>query len=160
MDMKVAGNHIISKILNIVLPLIGITLMLVYEYCDTSCLYLKGTFMGIDLKWVGIIYMIVLFASTFSVRGSFDKMAVHFRTILISAAVGVEFFLIGWQIVKNTYCPFGRAFSACVFILFGINFTSMNKKLMVVSILVALLGFTLFFEGQVGPRYNLSMGVL
>jgi len=160
MDMKVAGNHIISKILNIVLPLIGITLMLVYEYCDTSCLYLKGTFMGIDLKWVGIIYMIVLFASTFSVRGSFDKMAVHFRTILISAAVGVEFFLIGWQIVKNTYCPFCLAFSACVFILFGINFTSMNKKLMVVSILVALLGFTLFFEGQVGPRYNLSMGVL
>ena len=156
MNLKVAGNHIITKILNIVLPLAGITLMLVYEYCDTSCLYLKGTFMGIDLKWVGIIYMIVLFASTFSVRGSFDKMAVHFRAILISAATGVEFFLIGWQIVKNTYCPFCLAFSACVFILFGINFTSMNKKLMVASILVALLGFALFFEGQVGPRYDLS----
>jgi len=156
MNLKVAGNHIITKILNIVLSLAGITLMLVYEYCDTSCSYLKGTFMGIDLKWVGIIYMIVLFASTFSVRGSFDKMAVHFRAILISAATGVEFFLIGWQIVKNTYCPFCLAFSACVFILFGINFTSMNKKLMVASILVALLGFTLFFEGQVGPRYDLS----
>lgn len=156
MNLKVAGNHIIMKILNIVLPLAGITLMLVYEYCDTSCLYLKGTFMGIDLKWVGIIYMIVLFASTFSVRGSFDKMAVHFRTILISAATGVEFFLIGWQIAKNTYCPFCLAFSACVFIVFGINFPSMNKKLMVASILVALLGFTLFFEGQIGPRFDLS----
>ena len=53
MNRKIAGNHIITKILNIVLPLAGITLMLVYEYCDTSCLYLKGTFMGIDLKWVG-----------------------------------------------------------------------------------------------------------
>lgn len=156
MNLKVAGNHIIIKILNILLPLMGVTLMLVYEYCDTSCLYLKGTFMGIDLKWVGIIYMIVLFASTFSVRGSFDKMAVHFRTILISAATGVEFFLIGWQIAKNTYCPFCLAFSACVFIVFGINFPSMNKKLMVASILVALLGFTLFFKGQVGPRYDLS----
>ena len=155
--MKIAGNRIITKILNIVLPLAGITLMLVYEYCDTSCLYLKGTFMGIDLKWVGVIYMIILFASTFSVRGSFDKMALHFRTILISAAVGVEFFLIGWQIANNTYCPFCLAFSACVFILFGLNFPSMNKKLMVVSILAALLGFILFFEGQAGPRYDLAI---
>ena len=100
--------------------------------------------------------MIYLFASMFFVRGSFDKMAMHLRTILISAAVGAEFFLIGWQIVKNTYCPFCLASSACIFIVFGINFTSMNKKLMVISILVALLGFTLFFEGQVGPSYDLS----
>ncbi|MCX5810323.1 MAG: hypothetical protein NTX36_13315 [Proteobacteria bacterium] len=157
MNLKVAGNHIITKILNIVLPLAGITLMLVYEYCDTSCLYLKGTFMGIDLKWVGITYMIILFASAFSVRGSFDQMAAHFRTILISAAVGVEFFLIGWQIANNTYCLFCLAFSACIFILFGLNFPSMNKKLMVVSILAALLGFILFFEGQVGPRYDLAI---
>jgi len=156
MNMKIAGNHIITKILNIVLPLIGIALMLAYEYCDTSCLYLKGTFMRIDLKWVGIVYMIILFASTFSVRGSFVQMAAHFRTILISAATGVEFFLIGWQIANNTYCPFCLAFSACVFIVFGINVTSMNKKLMIVSILAAFLGFTLFFEGQVGPRYDLS----
>jgi hypothetical protein len=157
MNMKIAGNRIITKILNIVLPLIGIALMLAYEYCNTSCLYLKGTFMGIDLKWVGIIYMIVLFASTFTVRGSFVRVAVHFRTIMVSAAVGVEFFLIGWQAANNTYCPFCLAFSACVFIIFGINFPSMNKKLMVVSILSALLGFTLFFEGQAGPRYDLAI---
>jgi len=155
--MKIAGNRIITKVLNILLPLIGIAFMLAYEYCDTSCLYLKGTFMGIDLKWVGIIYMIVLLASTFAVRGSFGRMAVHFRTTLISAAVGVEFFLIGWQIAHSTYCPFCLAFSACVFIIFGLNFPSMNKKLMAVSILAALLGFTLFFEGHAGPRYDLAI---
>ena len=156
MDMKVAGNNIITKILNIVFPLIGIALMLSYEYCNTSCSYLKGTFMGVDLKWVGIIYMIVLFASTFSLRGSFARIADHFRTILISAAVGVELFLIGWQVVKNTYCPFCLAFSACIFILFCINFTSMNRKLVIISIAGALLGFALFFEGQTGPRYDLN----
>jgi len=156
MNMKIAGNQTITKILNIVLPLIGIILMFTYEYCDTSCLYLKGTFMGIDLKWAGIIYMIVLLASMFFVRRSFDRMAAHFRTILISAAVGVEFFLIGWQIANNTYCPFCLAFGACIFILFGLNFQSMNKKLVVASILAALLGFNLFFEGQVGPLYDLS----
>jgi len=154
-DMKVAGNHIITKILNIVLPAAGIALMLVYKYCDTSCLYLKGTFMGIDLKWVGIIYMTILFASNFSLRGSLTQMAVHFRTVLISAAVGVESFLIGWQIVKDIYCPFCLGFSACIFILFGINFTSMNRKLVVASIIAGLLGFTIFFEGQTVPRYDL-----
>jgi hypothetical protein len=156
MDMKVAGNHIITKMLNIVLPLIGIALMFFYEYCNTSCSYLKGTFLGIDLKWVGIIYMIVLFASTFSLRGSFALIAAHFRTILISAAVGVEFFLIGWQVVKSTYCPFCLAFSTCIFILLGINFTSMNKKLMLASMAAALLGFALFFEGHTVPRYDLN----
>jgi hypothetical protein len=154
-DMKIAGNHIITKILNIILPLTGIALMLIYEYCETSCLYLKGTLMGIDLKWVGIIYMIVLFASTFSLRGSLAQMTVHFRTVLISAAVGVEFFLIGWQIIKNTYCPFCLAFSACIFILFGINFKTMNRKLVIASIAAALVGFTLFFQGQTIPHYDL-----
>ena len=157
MNMKIAGKHIITKVLNILLTLIGIALMLAYEYCDTSCLYLKGTFMGIDLKWVGIVYMIVLFTSTFAVAGSFGRMATHIRTMLISAAVGVEFFLIGWQIAHSTYCPFCLAFSACVFIIFGLNFPAMNKRLMVVSILAALLGFIMFFEGQAGPRYDLAI---
>ncbi len=154
-DMKIAGNHIFTKILNIILPLTGIALMLVYEYCETSCLYLKGTFMGIDLKWVGIIYMIALLSSTFSLRGSFVQIVTHFRTVLISAAVGVEFFLIGWQIVNDTYCPFCFAFSACIFILFGINFKTMNRKLVIASIAAALVGFTLFFQGQTVPRYDL-----
>lgn len=154
-EMKVAGNRIVIKVLNIFLPLAGIALMLFYEYCDTSCLYLKGTFMGIDLKWVGVIYMIVLLTSTFSLWGSYIVIAGHCRTVLISAATGVEFFLIGWQIVKDTYCPFCLAFSACIFILLGINLTSMNKKLMLISMVVAVLGFMLFFEGQTAPRYDL-----
>jgi hypothetical protein len=158
--MKVAGNYIVTKILNIVLPLIGIILMLVYEYCDTSCLYLKGTFLGIDLKWVGVIYMIVLFASAFSLRGSLSQLAGHVRTVLISAAVGVEFFLIGWQIIKDTYCPFCLAFSACIFILFGINFTSMNRNLMFVSLIAGFAGFALFFKGSLTPVYILKvMGI-
>ncbi|MCX5811115.1 MAG: hypothetical protein NT178_01010 [Proteobacteria bacterium] len=154
-DMKIAGNNMITKILNIVLPLIGITLMFVYEYCDTSCSYLKGTLMGIDLKWVGVIYMIALFTSTFSLRGSLAQIAVHFRTVLISAAVGVEFFLTGWQIVKNTYCPFCLAFSVCIFLLFAANFSLMNKALVIVSLIVGFAGFALFFEGSLSPVYTL-----
>ena len=152
--MKVAGNHIITKIVNVALPLVGIALMAFYEYCDTSCSYLKGTFLGMDLKNVGIAYMIVLFLSAFAGEERYLRYSIPLRTFLISAAVGVEFFLIGFQVLKNTYCPFCLAFSACVFILFGINFPSMNRKLMIASIAAGLLGFALFFDGQVGPRFG------
>lgn len=154
-NLKVAGNHAFTKSLNVLLPLIGIGLMLTYEYCDTSCSYLKGSFLGIDLKWVGVIYMGILFFSAFIVGGAYTLLIAHTRTILIAAAVGVEFFLIGFQIVKDTYCPFCIAFSVCVFILFGINYKSMNKWIMAASVFAGLLGFTLFFEGQVAPRFDL-----
>jgi len=71
MDLKIAGNNIIIKGLNILLPLIGIGLMLMYDYCDTSCTYLKGSFLGIDLKWVGVLYMgVVVLSLVFAVGPS------------------------------------------------------------------------------------------
>ena len=155
-NLKVAGDHIIIKSLSVALPLIGITFMLMYEYCNTSCSHLKGSFLGIDLKWVGIIYMTILFFGAFLGREFFAPPVVHIRTMMISAAVGVEFFLIGFQVMKDTYCPFCLAFSGCVFILFGINYSSMNRWIMIASVFAGLLGFALFFEGQVGPRFDLS----
>ncbi|MFZ3104016.1 MAG: hypothetical protein WA096_04855, partial [Smithella sp.] len=37
-------------------------LMAYYDYCDTTCSYLKGDIFGIDLKWVGIFYVSVVIA--------------------------------------------------------------------------------------------------
>ena len=52
------------SIITIALSLIAIVLMIYYDYCDTACRYLKGNIWGIDLKWVGIAYMlaIIIFA--------------------------------------------------------------------------------------------------
>lgn len=154
-NMKIAGDHVVSKTLNVILPLVGIGLMLAYDYCDTSCVYLRGSFFGIDLKWVGIIYMGILLLSALRWKDCASPLPGHLRTVLMSAAVGVEFYLIGWQVAKDTYCPFCLAFSACIFILFGINYRSMNRWIMVASVFAGLLGFTLFFDGQVGPRFDL-----
>ncbi|OPX93461.1 MAG: hypothetical protein A4E62_01112 [Syntrophorhabdus sp. PtaU1.Bin002] len=155
LNRTIPGQHVITKILNVILPLIGITLMLVYEYCNTSCSYLKGSFLGLDLKWVGIIYMAILLFNTFFGGESPVPRAGHVRTIMISAAVGVEFFLIGFQVVHNIYCPFCLAFSACIFVLFGINFASMNRWIMMASVLAGFLGIAFFFEGQVVPVFDL-----
>lgn len=152
----IAGRNIITKALNVLLPIVGIGLMLVYVYCDTSCSYLKGSFLGIDLKWLGTIYMVALFLSAFHCEDFAVSTVGHIRTIMVSAAVGAEFFLTGFQVVKETFCPFCLAFSVCIFILFGINFKSMNKRFMIASILAGLIGFILFFEGQVNPTFDLQ----
>ena len=51
-------DHVL-KIINIVFPIAGIGLMVFYEVCDTSCSALRGTFMGLDLKVIGILFMAV-----------------------------------------------------------------------------------------------------
>ncbi|PKN89007.1 MAG: hypothetical protein CVU51_02480 [Deltaproteobacteria bacterium HGW-Deltaproteobacteria-1] len=38
------------NILTILLALVGIGIMAYYDYCDTTCSYLKGDILGIDLK--------------------------------------------------------------------------------------------------------------
>jgi hypothetical protein len=158
MNPKVIGNHIITKSLNVLLPIAGIGLMLFYKYCDTSCSYLKGTFLGLDLRWVGIIFMMILLLSLSGAlicKDSLIEPIAHLRTILISSAIGVELYLVGFQIINDTYCQFCLAFSACIFILFSINFRSMNRWVMTAFIIMGFLGFVLFFEGQVTPRFDL-----
>lgn len=156
-NTRIFGNHAVTKTLNIIVPIIGIIAVAYYIYCDTACSSLKGTILGIDLKYTGILYMSFLLASAFFAGEPFGRYINFLRTLALSAGVGSEFILIGFQVVHNIYCPFCIVFSICIFILFGINFKSMDKKLMLVSVLAGFLGFALFFEGQVIPRYDLSL---
>ena len=150
------GKNIITKTLNIILPLVGVGLMLAYEYCDTACSYLQGTFLGVDLRWVGVAFMVVLLLSNIFVWKAFKPASItHLRTVLLSAGVGVEFFLVGFQVINDTYCQFCLAFSVCIFVLFGINFNSVSKWIIIASVIAGFFGFALFFEGQTLPRFDI-----
>ena len=41
----------------IVLGLAGIGIMTAYSLCSESCMYLRGTMLGLDLKYLGMLYM-------------------------------------------------------------------------------------------------------
>ncbi len=153
--MTIAGNSIPVKTINIVIPPVGAALMIAYDLCATSCTYLSGTFLGVDLKWIGIMYMAVLFMSAFIMWEKARETIINLRTALLSMAVGVEFYLVGFQVVKNIFCPFCLAFGACIFLVFGANYALMNKRVMVATAAIALLGFALCFEGQATPRFDL-----
>jgi hypothetical protein len=155
-NLGIAGNNIFAKTLNVVLPIAGAGIMFYYEYCETSCSYLKGTFLGLDLKYAGIVFMAALLASSF-VPGRLLGGAVNWlRTFMISSAIGAEFILIKFQIVNDIYCLYCLLFSSCIFGLFMINFSGMNKKLMVASIAAGLVAFVLFFQGHVTLFFDLS----
>ena len=144
----------VLKIINIVFPIVGIGLMIFYEVCDTSCSSLRGTFLGLDLKVIGILYMSPLLAMTLPPTSRWAASVGYLRTMMLSGALGGEVILVRFQIVHDTYCPFCLVFGACILVLFVANFTKMNRYLAWGAFLAGIAAFALFFEGSVVPLYR------
>ena len=82
--------------ITIALALIGIGLMMYYDYCDTACSYLKGDLWGIDLKWVGIAFMTAIIAFA-----AFRQTPLV--RALLAAGLGVEVYLYAFQLQNDVY---------------------------------------------------------
>ena len=145
-------NNMIKR-LDIILPVVGMGLMIYYEICDTSCAYIKGSFWGIDLKIIGILFMTVLLILTIPAVASYRAPVGHLRAMMLAGAMGGELILFRFQVVHDTFCPFCLAFGFCLLILFAINFRAMNKYLAGTSFLAGIGAFALFFQGSVLPHY-------
>lgn len=144
----------VLKIINILFPLIGVGLMIVYGVCDTSCSSLQGTFLGVDLKVIGILFMALVFALIVPPASRYATFVNHLRTMMLSGALGGEVLLVRFQVVHDIYCPFCLAFGLCVVALFAANFTKMNKCLAIGAFLIGIAAFALFFKGSVLPLYS------
>lgn len=99
-------------VMTVLLALAGIGAMAYYDYCDTACSYLQGDIWGIDLKWVGVAYMSSVIVLNWS----------SLVRAMLAAGIGVEIFLIGFQIQAEVFCPFCLAFAVIVFAAFVINY--------------------------------------
>lgn len=143
----------VSKINNIILPVVGMGLMVFYEACDTSCSYLQGTFASIDLKTVGICYMATLLILNLLNASRRIIPIDRLRTMMLSGALGSEAVLVHFQIVHETYCTFCLVFGLCVLILFAGHFPRMNKGLALTCFIAGVVVFAFFFKGTVLPLY-------
>jgi uncharacterized membrane protein len=132
--------------LNILLALAGIALVFVYAYCGDSCSYLKGSIFGIDLKIMGVLFMGTLIA-----LGLFGRS--DYRLLLLSAGVGAEVFLIGFQVANDVFCPYCLTFGAVLLLLFAINLDWSKRKLVALCAVCGLLAFAAFFDGSVTPAF-------
>lgn len=166
-------------ILTILLALVGIGLMAYYDYCDTTCSYLKGDILGIDLKFVGIAYMciVIIFAA-------FKQM--NYVRALLAAGLGVEVHLYAFQVQNDVYCPFCLAFSVMLILSFLINYEvpsawrekrsrmwlyflgevsfpmfKLNKLPLLLFSILGYLAVLFTFSGSVTPAYaQLSTGTV
>jgi thiol:disulfide interchange protein DsbA len=133
-------------LINVLLACVAVALEVYYSVCGGSCSYLKGDLIGIPLQYVGIAYMACI------VLVSLLK-ADTLLLMLLSAGVGIEVYLVGFQIWHSTYCPYCLAFGAVVFILFLLNLNRNRKRLSFISMGLALILFSVFFEGSATPSY-------
>ena len=144
----------IQKTINIIFPVIGIALMIFYEVCDTTCSSLRGTFLGVDLKIIGVLFMVALLTIIPLRKSRFSAPSDHLQTMMLAGAVGGEMLLVRFQIVNDTYCPFCLAFGLCVLALFAINLPRMNKYLALGAFCAGIGAFALFFQGSILPLYG------
>ena len=158
--------------LTILLAAAGIAIMLLYTYCDTACSYLKGDILGIDLKIVGIVYMLLIIGLTIGGEMGGTRM-------LLASGLGVEAHLFYFQHKEDVYCPFCLAFAVTLISAFALNHVKPTishkglrdrvigilgeaeipffKRVKVPLLLMAVLGYlfiTLAFSGSVTPAYG------
>lgn len=139
---------------NVILPVIGLGLVIFYRLCDTACSALQGKLLGVDLKVVGILFMVALLAIVPLQRTRLSSPAGHLRTLMLAGALGGEVLLVRFQIVHETYCPFCLAFGLCIVLLFAAHFPRMNKYAALAAFLAGAGVFALGFTGSVLPLYG------
>ena len=141
-----AAAHSRRYVINIILACVAVGLEVYYSICGGACSYLKGDLIGIPLQYVGMAFMAcAVLLSLFKA----DRLLLA----LFSAGVGVEAYLVGFQIWHNTYCAYCLAFGGIVMMLFLLNFDRTRKWIAIISIALALILFPLFFEGSLTPSY-------
>ena len=100
---------------NLILVLLGLTVMVYYITCKDSCAYLQGALMGLDLKYVGFIFLPVM--GVLAILRQWP----YLRAVL-AGALGAELFLIGFQIRESVYCPYCLAIATIVVLAFIANY--------------------------------------
>ena len=135
-----------KRLLTGVMAGIGIGIIIFYTFCDDSCRYLQGAIWGLDLKYLGIVFMAAVILLTALKK---DSLCLA----LISMGIGGEAFLIGYQINNSTYCPFCLAFGVVLILIFVVNFQKKQIPLITIMAILGLLFLFLAFKGSATPVF-------
>ena len=94
------------------------------------------------LDYIGLFYMGALIISHLL------RKELIFLSLL-SAGIGAELYLVGFQLIKGVYCYYCLAFGAILILLFLFNFERSKKIIITVSLVIGFIFFSLLFEGSV-----------
>jgi thiol:disulfide interchange protein DsbA len=133
-------------IFNITLALISMGIIVFDYFCRGTCSYISGDLFGIDLRYFGLAFMALIIALSF-----FKKS--RELAMVLSAGMGIEIYLVGFQVWFNTYCPYCLAFGGFLMILFFMNIRRTTLKTAALCALSCLILFALFFQGSFTPAF-------
>lgn len=134
------------QLVTVILALAGIAVIIAYQYCFAACSNLKGDILGIDLKYLGILYMAAIAILSLTGQTTLCLLALAF-------GAGGELFLIGYQIRSGVYCSYCLVFAALVFLALYVNYERSRKRLTALAAAAGLLCFLLFFSGSTAVSY-------
>jgi hypothetical protein len=149
-EATLKGSNVTKHWVNVIFSLIGMGIPLVYSLCGGSCAYLKGSIFSVDLKYVGILYMALLFLFSLLRRSTIVLL-------LLSLGMGAEIELVAFQIKNRLYCPLCIVFGILIVLLFLLNFDRSKKIFITVCLIIGLALCSLFFQGAITPLYAEEM---
>jgi hypothetical protein len=131
---------------NVVLALLAIGIEVFYSICGGSCSYIRGALFGIDLLYIGIGFMSLIILLSIIKK---DLLLI----LAFSAGMGVEVYLIGFQVWYNTYCLYCLLFGGVLVVMFLLNIRRPQIKRAILCAAFSLILFAIFFRGSVTPVY-------
>jgi hypothetical protein len=137
------------RVANVILPLVILGDMIYYQFCFSSCAYLKGTFLGIDMKLVGLLMAIPLIIVALL---KWDLLYL----LGLSFGIGGEIKLVSFQVGGGIYCPYCLVAAAVMALLFILNFDRSRPGLTALFIIIGFFIFQFFFQASIVPSYGLS----
>jgi hypothetical protein len=141
------------RIINIILPLVILGDMIYYQFCFSSCAYLKGSLLGVDMKIVGLLMPIPLIIVALL---KWDLL--YF--LGLSFGMGGEIKLISYQIGAGIFCPYCLTAAFLLVALFLFNFDKSRPGLAALFMLIGFFIFQFFFGASTFPSYGLLPMVL
>jgi thiol-disulfide isomerase/thioredoxin len=135
-----------KTILNIALALCSIGIIIFNRFCSGICSYISGDLFGLDLRYLGLAFMTVIMVLSLVKNDLLLTMA-------LSTGMGIEIYLVSFQIWFNTFCPYCLAFGGVLMLLFLLNIRKANIKEALLYALAGLVLFALFFNGSVTPAF-------
>ena len=133
-------------ILNVVLALIAVGIEVFYSICGGACSYLSGNLFGIDLQYIGIAFMALIILLSIMKKGLLLILA-------LSIGVGIEAYLVGFQVWYDTYCPYCLVFGGILMVMFFLNLRKAEIKNAIICMAAGLILFAIFFKGSATPVY-------
>jgi hypothetical protein len=136
-----------TRIVNVILPIVILGDMVYYQFCLSSCAYLKGDLFGVDMKLVGLIIPLPLIAVALL---KWDLLYL----LGLSFGIGGEIKLLSYQIGNGVYCPYCLFAAAVMLFLFIFNFDRRRPGLTALFVIIGFFVFRFFFHASATPSFG------